>query len=542
MIDLAAGELPSGEELFERIEASAAEAPEEVGVRLWTDLQGTIVPLDRARILELERRGAAAYRARGLSSGDRVLLDLPTSEALLAALLGAFHLGVWPACVAPLSHRRGGAAEAEWGALVERLQPALVVSEEQVPADGVAVMPAAELLAADPAGCGPRAPAAEMKYVQFSSGSTGTPKALVLGMEGIVFNIEGMLQSIPLDSRDRVVSWLPVYHDMGLFGTLLLAIYGRLVITLMDPSLFTRNPLVWLRAMDESRATGTVGPPSAIKATLEFQKRRPAADLDLSACRVWLSGAEQVTPEIVRRFGEELAGVGVRGEILVPVYGMSEITLAATMPPPGRPPVVRELDGLGWTSVGVPMAGQRMRVVDEAGEELPEGRVGTVLLDSPSLYTHVFDRGELTARSGWLDTGDLGFVADGELHITGRSRELIIKGGRNYAPERLEELATLFDGVDRALAFGVFDERRQTERAVVLAEVHPRQLAKAVKRDVLRLGLRKHLAEAGYEVDEVILAPRGTLPRTTSGKLRRSAAKEDYLAERAAARGAEAAR
>jgi len=534
--DLAAGERPTGEELFLRLEAHAAEAPGELAVRIWTDLNGAAVELDRAGVLELARRGAAAFRARGLVAGDRVLVDLPTSEELVAAILGAFHLGAWPASVAPFSHRRGGAAEAEWSALIERLQPAAVVSgATDLPAGGVPVMAAAELLAADPASAGPRAAAADTSYVQFSSGSTGTPKALVLGMPGVVFNIEAMLQSIPLDATDRIVSWLPVYHDMGLFGCLLLALYGRIPITVMDPSLFARNPLVWLKALDEFRGTATVGPPSAVKATLEFQQRRPLEGLDLSCLKVWLCGAEQVTPAIIERFAEQLSGDGLDGKVLFPTYGMSEITLAATMPPPGRGPVVRELGGLGWASVGSPLPGQAMRVVDEAGDELPDGEIGRVLLDSPSLYTDVLDRGELTPREGWLDTGDLGFTVDGELHITGRSRELIIKGGRNYAPERLEELATMFEGVARALAFGAFDERRQTERAVVMAEVHPRELADAGKRDALRLGLRKHLGEAGYEIDEVILEARGGLPRTTSGKLRRGVAKQAYVAARAEA-------
>ncbi|MBC8327830.1 MAG: AMP-binding protein, partial [Planctomycetes bacterium] len=400
MTDLAAGERPSGEELFDRLEAFAAETPDEVGIRLWTDLRGTIVELSRARILELAQRGAAAYRARGLGSGDRVLIDLPTSEALLAALLGAFHAGVWPACVAPLSHRAGAAAEAEWGALVERLQPALIVSLEELPAVELPLMAASELLEADPAGCGARVPAAEMKYVQFSSGSTGTPKALVLGMEGIVHNILGMLHAIPLGREDRLVSWLPCYHDMGLFGTVLLSLVGRLTLSLMDPALFARNPLVWLRQVHEARGTATVAPPSAYKAMLEFQKRRPVPDLDLSDCRVWLCGAEQVTPELERSFAEGLADARAQVDRLYPVYGMSEITLAATMPPSARPPRVETVDGLGWVSVGSPLIGQRMRVVDEAGEGLPDRCLGRDLLASPCPYRPRRDRGAPTPRRG----------------------------------------------------------------------------------------------------------------------------------------------
>ncbi len=518
-----------GEELFDAVEAAAREAPDEVGLRLVEDLQGNARELSRARILELARRGAAGLRAAGLRPGDRLLLDLPTGEEILAALLGAFHLGAWPASVAPLRHRRGGAAEAEWGALLERLQPGLVVSLDPPPAEGVPFLPAGELLAADPAEAGPRAPAAEVAYVQFSSGSTGTPKALQLGLPGVVANIRGMERHIPLHADDHIVSWLPLYHDMGLFGTLLIALHRRCTLTLFDPSLFARNPLLWLRVVGDSGCTITVGPPSAYRATLEFQRRRPLDGLDLSRCTRWLCGAEQVTPALVRRFADELVPLGAPADGLKPVYGMSEITLAATMPPVGRGPRLHTHDGLEWTAVGVPLAGQRMRVVDAAGEELPPERVGRVLLASPSLYSHVLDRGEAAPREGeWLDTGDLGFVHDGELFITGRTREVIIKGGRNYSPERVEELATRTDGVDRAAAFGVFDPRRETERAVLVAEVHPRLLGDAAGRDALRLALRGGLAEAGYEIDEVALAARGTLPRTTSGKLRRGAAREAY--------------
>ncbi|HXV60963.1 MAG TPA: acyl-phosphate glycerol 3-phosphate acyltransferase, partial [Vicinamibacteria bacterium] len=244
-----------------------------------------------------------------------------------------------------------------------------------------------------------------------------------------------------------------------------------------------------------------------------------------------------------------MAPYGVSETALKPVYGMAENTLATTMPSLSDAPLVdwvereryesegravpsRAEGALGWVSVGRVLFGQSLKVASASGDELPDRRVGRLLVRSPSLHSAILRGESLVPRSGeWLDTGDLGYCADGNLYVTGRARDIVIKGGRNVSPERIEELAsTTSDRIGRCVAFGVHDESRETERLVVAAEVHPRLAFDSAERDRLRLAVRSELAGAGYQVDEVVLLRRGTLPRTTSGKLRRGAARSLYLA------------
>lgn len=548
------GSPPADAYLFEQLDYWAKTTPDDLCLRFVRDLSGTTESFSYAAVQGLARAGAAAYRAAGLQPGDRVLLDLPTDEHFVAAILGAFHLGLTPASVAPLEQRRGAAAELDWMHHVESLAPAAIVSRGNPPACGLPVLLPEELSAGDPEAAGPRAPQEQVRYVQYSSGSTGSPKALQLNMEGITFNLFGMHRQLPFTKRDHTVAWLPMYHDMGLFGTLLLALQSGGKLTLMDPSLFSRSPLLWFKMIEQEGATLTVGPPSAFKAAFELLKRRPPESLDLSTCRLWICGSEQVTPELIELFHETIVPYGAPPEALKPVYGMAEITLAATMCPFARGQVFAELDRetfekekravapiagqptLRWTGVGSMMDGQACRIVDDAGQELADNHVGRIELQSPSLFAGTLDRGVFSPRAGaWHDTGDLGFRRGDELFITGRSRELIIKNGRNYVPERIEEMAMTVGDTGRAAAFGVFDPRRQTERAIVMLEVHPRAMADAAKRDATRLAVRKTLAEAGYEIDEAILVARGSLPRTTSGKIRRTACRAQYLSDSEAA-------
>jgi acyl-CoA synthetase (AMP-forming)/AMP-acid ligase II len=318
-----------------------------------------------------------------------------------------------------------------------------------------------------------------------------------------------------------------------------------------DPTLFARSPLMWFRVLQEKGCNATVGPPSAVSGALQLLERRPPEGLDLSHCERWLIGAEQVTPSLIRKFNKVMGAYGVSKETLKPVYGMAEVTLAGTVPRFRRtqrnervlrqefehaskailaPENTAPEQVLEWTGCGVPLEGQGIRIVDSDNNELPERHVGRILLDSLSLFTGYLEGDGIVLREGkWYDTGDLGYLVDGEIFITGRSREVIIKNGRNHAPERIEELAGSVEGVGRGAAFGVFDERRQTERIVLYVEVHARFLREAAQRDQKRLEIRNALASAHFEIDEVQIFAKGTLSRTTSGKIRRSAIRLEHL-------------
>lgn len=542
-------EPPEDEGVFERLDRWVREMPDAPCYHFVRDLTGNKQGFTYAEVEQLYRSASASYRAAGLQAGDRILLDLQTDEYFAAAILGAFHLGLIPASVAPLEQRRGPAALQDWQHHVDSLAPAAIISRHASKAPGIRVLHPEELTQGNPDDAGPRAPADQVAYVQYSSGSTGAPKPLVLGLPGIASNLQGMHKHIPMERGEHITSWLPMYHDMGLFGTLLLVLHSGAQLTVMDPSLFARSPLLWFTVMDEAKTNICVAPPSAMKAAFELLKRRPPASLDLASCTRWICGSEQVTPELIALFHEAICPYGPPAEALKPVYGMAEITLAATMAPHGRGQVIAEVDRstfesegravppqgsetLGWTGVGEMMMRQSMRIVNDEGEVQPDNVVGRIELDSPSLYLGTLDAGEFTPRpAGWHDTGDLGFRRGKELFITGRRRELIIKNGRNYVPERIEEMAATVEHTGRAAAFGVFDPRRQTERAILAIEAHPRAMAEPSHRDAMRLAVRHALADAGYELDEVLLVERGALPRTTSGKIRRSAARAQYLAK-----------
>jgi acyl-CoA synthetase (AMP-forming)/AMP-acid ligase II len=348
-----------------------------------------------------------------------------------------------------------------------------------------------------------------------------------------------------------------MYHDMGLFGALLTALYVGCRGVYLDPSSFARNPFLWLRLLQDHRATVAVAPPSALQRCIELIRRRRTS-LDLSALRKILCGSELVAPRLVEGFREVLGPLGVPESALKPVYGLAEATLAVTFPPCDRAPRMDRVrrdafDALGraepaseeedahvWISVGEPLPGIRVRVVGDDGAIAPERRVGEVQIQSPSLMSAVLESGVLRPREGeWLGTGDLGYVADGELFVTGRRKDVIIKYGRNHSPDRLEEIACSTGGVRRAAAFGVFNAETLTEKIVILAEAGSRESSTPSDRDRLRLAVRGRLKDAGYAVDEVELVRKGGLPRTTSGKIRRLRCRELYLESRLGAYGVE---
>jgi acyl-CoA synthetase (AMP-forming)/AMP-acid ligase II len=499
-------------------------------------------------------RARQALRARGLRPGDRVVLAMPTGETYLSALLGSMWGGLLPSTLCTLSGPATSAgALSEWRAMVECFAPSVVVGDNVPASLDVPVLSPAELERFDPGTTPVRRydELRELAYVQFTSGSTGRPRGLALGWSGIRANLAAVARCGPIEEDDRVVSWLPMYHDMGLFGTLLTALHVGCRGVYMDSSLFARNPFLWLRLLHDNRATIAVAPPSALMRCLELIRRRPTS-LDLSALRKILCGSEPIAPLLVESFREVLVPRGVPETALKPVYGLAEATLAVTFPPRDCPPrmdrVCRDaFDTLGraepalpadddvhvWVSVGEPLPGVSLRIVDDDGATAPARRVGTVLVRSPSLMSAIVENQTLSPRSGdWLDTGDLGYVADGDLFVTGRRKDVIIRYGRNHSPDRLEQIACLTDGVRRAAAFGVFEESTLTEKIVIVVEARPKELSTAADRDRLRLAVRGQLQDAGYAVDEIGLVSGGELPRTTSGKIRRRHCRELYLDRR----------
>ncbi|HEY7395038.1 MAG TPA: AMP-binding protein, partial [Gemmatimonadaceae bacterium] len=392
--------------------------------------------------------------------------------------------------------------------------------------------------------------------IQYTSGSTGDPKGVLLTHANLLENIRAIAAGIQLTPTDACVSWLPLYHDMGLIGTWLNAMVNGIPLTLMSPLSFLARPERWLWAIHEQGATVSAAPNFAYELCVRKIGDAALAGLDLSSWRCASNGSEPVSAATLDRFAERFAPFGFKREALFPVYGLAESSVALCFPPVGRAPVVDvvqrqpfEREGraitassreslLTFVSVGTPLPRHEVRIVDDARRDVPERVVGRLLFRGPSCTSGYYRNPEATKRlilaDGWLDSGDLAYFANGELFITGRMKDLIIKGGRNLVPQEIEEVAGSVEGIRKGCvaAFGVADEGTGTERLVVIAEA--RALDRPT-RERLEHNVVAAIAEGvGIPPDTVLIAAPGTVPKTPSGKVRRSAARDVFESGRVA--------
>ncbi|GBC84070.1 Putative ligase [bacterium HR11] len=388
--------------------------------------------------------------------------------------------------------------------------------------------------------------------LQYTSGSTAAPRGVQLYHRHLVANILAMGHHVGLLDTDAAVSWLPLYHDMGLIGMVLGTLFWGLPLYVFSPLEFVRRPVYWLRAIARYRATISAAPNFAYGVCATKLRDFELEDLDLTSWRIALCGAEPILASTIEAFIQRFRPYGFRPEAFTAAYGLAENTLAVTMAPIGEGLRVDRVDRsifeaerravptdasdtavMTWVACGVPIPETDVCIVDEAGRPLPERHEGTILVRSPSVMAGYYRNPQATAevlRDGWLDTGDLGYMADGYLYVTGRRKELIIRGGRNYYPQDIEQVVQNVEGIRRGnvCVFGVPDEREGTERIVVIAETRVRdpdrwaRIEAEVRERVLR--------EVGLPVSEIRLVPPGTLPKTTSGKLQRVQCRQAYLA------------
>jgi acyl-CoA synthetase (AMP-forming)/AMP-acid ligase II len=390
----------------------------------------------------------------------------------------------------------------------------------------------------------------DLALIQFSSGSTGDPKGICLTHSNILANVTAFLARMDATEDDGCVTWLPLYHDMGLIGTMLGPMMVEGPLALIPPTDFLRRPAFWLECLGRHRATISVAPQFAFNLCLRKIKPEDLPHVDLSRLRVLLNGAEPIHVDGVRAFEERFAPIGLRRGVVTPCYGLAEGTLAAAMSRPGSPVDVHEPDAppdataadggegsgsarMRAVSVGPAMDGVEIRIRGADGGWLGEGLVGEICLRGPSICRGLLGaEGERpsTDADGWLATRDLGFLKADALHVTGRIKDLIILGGRNLYPQDLEALASELPGFrpGRVAAFGVAVAERATEALVVVAET-TEENTDLVAGHVTEL--RRQLRERfGVIPWDTVLLKRGHLPLTTSGKLRRAKTREDYEA------------
>ncbi len=503
---------------------------------------------------------AAGILARDVSPGDSVALMLPTSRSYFVTFAGVLLAGAVPVPIYPparasqlVEHLRRHArilANAGTRLLVtvpeaERLGRLLRSNVDTLRA---VVVP--EALAAERGGALPRPRGADVALLQYTSGSTGHPKGVVLTHDNLLANIRAMGQASAVSGADTFVSWLPLYHDMGLIGAWLSSLYYGMPLAVMAPQVFLTRPARWLWAIHDNRGTISAGPNFAYELCLSKIADAELEGLDLGSWRLAFNGAEPVSPATVERFAERFARHGLRREAIAPVYGLAECSVGLAFPPLGRGPLVDrvardpfvhsgravpahdgERDALRFVACGQALPGHELRIVDAIGNEAGDRVEGRVEFRGPSATSGYHRNSEATRglfHRGWLDTGDLGYVADGELYVTGRVKDLIIRAGRNLHPDELEEAVGNLPGVRKGCVavFASADPAGGPERLVVLAETRETddEATAALRSDVVATTVDL----LGTSPDEVILAPPRTVLKTSSGKIRRAASREAY--------------
>ncbi len=511
------------------------------------------------------RRGAAGYASRlaehGLQPGQTVAIMLPTGRDYLFSFFGILMAGGIPVPLYPPArpaqiedHLRRHVG------ILANCRAAMLITIPEAKAVGLLLRSQVESLAqvlmpADFAeGAADFAPfpakPGDIAFLQYTSGSTGNPKGVVLTHANLVANIRAMAAAVNAGPNDVFVSWLPLYHDMGLIGAWFAALYLGFPTVLMSPLAFLSHPGRWLWAIHRHRGTLSGGPNFSYELCLKRIEARELEGLDLSCWRYAFNGAEPVSPDTLAAFSERFARYGLAPEALKPVYGLAEASVGLAFPAPDRPYRIDRIEREAFQNQGLAkaarpddanalelpccgrvLAAHYLRVVDAAGVELADRHEGRLQFKGPSATSGYYRSPEQTARlfSGeWLDTGDLAYLADGELYLSGRAKDIIIRGGRNLYPYELEEAVGAIPGVRKGCVavFGSRDPASGTERVVVLAETRE---SDAAARDALRHAINERAVDLiGLPADDVVLAPPHTVLKTSSGKIRRAASREYY--------------
>jgi len=548
--------------LVEVLHWHAERTPDRVHVHLRNE-DDSETPLTYGELATTASAVAGGLQTLGVAKGDRVAVMLRTERAFFETFWGALLLGAVPVPLYPpvrpddvlaymqrqqqILQNAGArvlvtfADAARFGALMRGQAPSLE-----------AVTTATDLVARGATAALPRASQDDAALIQYTSGSTGDPKGVLLSHANILANVRVIGEAFEIRPDDVAVSWLPLYHDMGLIGLWLGSLYFGVPLAIMSPLAFLSRPSRWLWALHEHGGTISAAPNFAFDLCARRIRDEELTGLDLSRWRIAVNGSEAVRADTIARFVHRFGPHGFRAEALCPAYGLAESSVALTLSPPHRGPRVDRVDrpsferdrtigpappddsrALHFVSCGRPLQHHDVRIVDRADRPVVDRVEGRIQFRGPSVTAGYFRNPEATRvamRSDWMASGDLGYLADGELFITGREKDLIIQGGRNICAEEVEAITSSVAGIRPSCvaAFGVPDSATGTERVIVIAETRE---PSRDKQEALQRAVRDALVTGiGAPPDVVVIAPPRTVLKTPSGKIRRSAMRQAYLA------------
>lgn len=550
----------------ERLQSLHTRTPERVAVYLQFSGREDL-PLTYEQLLRGASRFGRTLQREGIQPGEVVVLILQHGEDLLYSFWGAMLHGAIPSIMPFLTEKLSPERyRSDLTALVGVTKPSAIVTYPEFEADVRSALKEGDSVRAiiltnqleDESELNFETVAGftrsvdDIVLLQHSSGTTGLQKGVALSHQALFNQLEAYASALALNENDVIVSWLPLYHDMGLIAGFLMPILSGVPLVISSPFDWVRAPYRLMQSISKYRGTLTWLPNFAYNFCAQKIRDRHLEGVDLSSWRAVINCSEPVRWEAHQAFYNSFQKYGLKWEALQTSYAMAENVFAVTQSRMGSEPAVIEIDresfmvqrvasdptdgrpSMKMMSSGRPLENVQIRVLDEKGSDVPERVIGEVALKSDCMLTGYFNRPDITEkafREGWYLTGDYGFLCGGELYVSGRKKDMIIVGGKNVYPQDLEALTYEVPGVHagRSVAFGMFDESQGTEEVVIIAEVDSEDEEEQQKvADALRTHVTKNSAIALRHVK--VVGPRWIV-KTSSGKTARSANKEKFLKE-----------
>ncbi len=554
--------------LVEVLRRHAEVEPDRVHVHLLEDDSGQDITY--RQLFETASNVAAGLMASGLKRNETVAIMLPTCADFFYSFFGVGLAGGVPVPIYPPARpdkieeyvRRQVAilrnAEVRFLISFDRIKSISKIMQVSIPSlieattvDALRQRGIDAGARVSPASVEP----SEIGTLQYTSGSTGDPKGVVLSQANLLANIRGIGWAVKVRPTDIGVSWLPLYHDMGLIGSWLFCLYYAIPITILSPLSFLSRPERWLWALHDSGGTLCPAPNFSYELCARKIPEKALEGLDLSRWRVAINAGEPVLPDTLAHFAHRFQRYGFKAESYVPCYGLAESSVALTFPPIDRLPVIDtirrdifESEGkaipaaegdqnvMRFIANGRPLPDHEIKIVDDQNQVVPERRQGRLFFRGPSktsgYYRNLKATAAITTEDGWMDSGDLAYWANGEIHVTGRIKDCIIKSGRNIIPQEVEMATADVPGVRRGCiaAFGTVDRETGTERLVVVAETRTtdRKELERISAEIIR----NVDTVLGIPPDRVELVAPHSIPKTSSGKIRRNETRLLFLSGR----------